>query len=121
MTCALHLDGARVFNAIVARNESPRDYGRLFDTISICLPKGLGPPAGSLLLGPSESIAKANRFRKMMGGGMRQAGYLAAPVYSRWNTTSLDCATIIWRARTLERELQSLYVRRASFPSKQIS
>jgi threonine aldolase len=75
---AFHLDGARVFNALVARNESARDYGRLFDTISICLSKGLGAPAGSLLLGSREHIAKAHRYRKMMGGAMRQAGYLAA-------------------------------------------
>src|SRR5262245_28192988 len=75
---ALHLDGARLFNAIVARNQSPRDYGRLFHTISICLSKGLGAPAGSLLLGSREFIARAHRYRKLMGGGMRQAGYIAA-------------------------------------------
>ncbi len=75
---ALHLDGARLFNALVARNESPRDYGRLFHTISICLSKGLGAPAGSLLLGSRELISRAHRYRKVMGGGMRQAGYLAA-------------------------------------------
>ena len=57
---------------------SPRDYGATFDTISICLSKGLGAPAGSLLLGSREQIAKAHRVRKLMGGGMRQAGYLAA-------------------------------------------
>jgi len=75
---AMHLDGARLFNALAARNESPRDYGRLFDTISVCLSKGLGAPAGSLLLGSREIIAKAHRHRKRLGGGMRQAGYLAA-------------------------------------------
>lgn len=75
---ALHLDGARLFNAIVARGESPKRYGELFHTVSICLSKGLGAPAGSLLLGSKEDIAKAHRFRKMMGGGMRQAGYIAA-------------------------------------------
>jgi threonine aldolase len=75
---ALHLDGARLFNALVAKNESRREYGRLFHTISICLSKGLGAPAGSLLLGSNELIAKAHRYRKLMGGGMRQAGYLAA-------------------------------------------
>src|SRR5215471_16861668 len=64
---AMHLDGARLFNALVARNESPRDYGRLFDTVSICLSKGLGTPAGSLLLGSREHIAQAHRFRKVMG------------------------------------------------------
>jgi threonine aldolase len=75
---ALHLDGARLFNALVARNESPRDYGRLFDTLSVCLSKGLGAPAGSVLLGSRDLIARAHRHRKLMGGGMRQAGYIAA-------------------------------------------
>ncbi len=75
---AMHLDGARLFNALVARNETPRDYGSLFETISICLSKGLGAPAGSLLLGSRALISKAHRQRKLLGGGMRQAGYLAA-------------------------------------------
>ncbi len=75
---AMHLDGARLFNALVARGENAADYGRQFDTISICLSKGLGAPAGSLLLGSSQLIAKAHRCRKLMGGGMRQSGYLAA-------------------------------------------
>ena len=74
----LHLDGARLFNALVATDESPRRFGELFDTISICLSKGLGAPVGSLLLGTKELIGKAHRVRKSMGGGMRQAGYLAA-------------------------------------------
>jgi threonine aldolase len=75
---ALHLDGARLFNALIATGQSARRYGELFDTISICLSKGLGAPAGSLLLGSKTHIAKAHRYRKLMGGGMRQAGYLAA-------------------------------------------
>lgn len=75
---ALHLDGARLYNALVARGESPRDYGALLDTISICLSKGLGPPVGSLLLGSNPAIAQARRYRKLFGGGMRQSGYLAA-------------------------------------------
>lgn len=75
---AMHLDGARIFNALVATGESAEDYGRLFDTISICLSKGLGAPAGSLLLGSRQLIDKAHRYRKLMGGGMRQSGYLAA-------------------------------------------
>jgi len=74
----LHLDGARLFNALVATDESPKRFGELFDTISICLSKGLGAPVGSLLLGTKEHIAKAHRVRKSMGGGMRQAGFLAA-------------------------------------------
>lgn len=74
----LHLDGARLFNALVETNESPLDYGRVFDSISICLSKGLGCPVGSLLLGTQDFIKQARRFRKVMGGGWRQAGYLAA-------------------------------------------
>jgi len=74
----LHLDGARLFNALVVKNESPKQYGELFDTISICLSKGLGCPVGSLLLGSKKNIEKAYRIRKMFGGGMRQVGYLAA-------------------------------------------
>ncbi len=75
---AFHLDGARLFNAIVARNETPKQYGEVFDTISICLSKGLGIPVGSVLLGPKDFIKKARRVRKVFGGGMRQAGFLAA-------------------------------------------
>lgn len=75
---AYHLDGARLFNALVAKNETPQQYGQLFDTISICLSKGLGAPIGSLLLGSKEHIKKALRIRKMLGGGMRQVGFLAA-------------------------------------------
>jgi threonine aldolase len=74
----LHLDGARLWNAIVAKEETPKQYGEIFDSISVCLSKGLGAPVGSLLLGKSDFIKKARRIRKVFGGGMRQAGYLAA-------------------------------------------
>ncbi|CAG5069758.1 L-allo-threonine aldolase [Dyadobacter sp. CECT 9623] len=74
----LHLDGARLFNALVETGETPRQFGEVFDSISICLSKGLGCPIGSLLLGSKETINKARRFRKSMGGGWRQAGFLAA-------------------------------------------
>ncbi|NBB18336.1 threonine aldolase [Runella sp. CRIBMP] len=74
----LHLDGARLFNALVETGESPVEYGRVFDSISICLSKGLGCPVGSLLLGTKDFVKQARRFRKVMGGGWRQAGYLAA-------------------------------------------
>jgi threonine aldolase len=73
-----HLDGARLWNALVAKNETPRQYGQLFDSISVCLSKGLGTPVGSLLLGKKDFIKKARRVRKVLGGGMRQAGFLAA-------------------------------------------
>jgi len=75
---ALHLDGARVFNALVAANEKPAEHGKYFDTISICFSKGLGTPVGSVLVGSHAHIKKARRIRKVFGGGMRQAGYLAA-------------------------------------------
>ncbi len=74
----LHLDGARLFNALVETGETPVQYGEAFDSISICLSKGLGCPVGSLLLGTRDMIREARRFRKVMGGGWRQAGYLAA-------------------------------------------
>ena len=74
----LHLDGARLFNALVAKKQSPSQFGHVFHSISICLSKSLGCPVGSLLLGNKEFIVKARRYRKVFGGGMRQAGYLAA-------------------------------------------
>jgi threonine aldolase len=74
----LHLDGARLFNAIISKKENYKQYGETFDSISICLSKGLGTPVGSLILGDKVFIKKARRIRKVFGGGMRQAGYLAA-------------------------------------------
>ncbi|MEM6342384.1 MAG: GntG family PLP-dependent aldolase [Bacteroidota bacterium] len=74
----LHLDGARLFNALVATGDSPKEYGKYFDTISVCLSKGLGAPVGSVLLFKEEERFDALRIRKLMGGGMRQAGMLAA-------------------------------------------
>jgi threonine aldolase len=74
----LHLDGARLFNALMETNETPKEWGKSFDSISICLSKGLGSPVGSLLLGTKDMIAKARRIRKAFGGGMRQAGFMAA-------------------------------------------
>jgi len=74
----LHLDGARVFNALVATGQSAKAHGELFHSISICLSKSLGCPVGSVLLGSNEFIKKARRIRKALGGGMRQAGFVAA-------------------------------------------
>ena len=74
----LHLDGARLWNALVATDESPKDYGNVFDTISICLSKGLGAPMGSVLMGKKRFMDKAMRVRKVLGGGMRQIGFMAA-------------------------------------------
>jgi len=75
---ALHLDGARLLNAAVASGTSAKDRAAPFDTVSMCLSKGLGAPVGSLLAGSAELIGRAHRFRRMLGGGMRQAGVLAA-------------------------------------------
>ncbi len=75
---AFHLDGARLWNALVAKGESARNYGQLFDTISVCLSKGLGAPVGSLLLSSKAHNLEARRVRKKFGGSMRQAGFLAA-------------------------------------------
>ena len=73
-----HLDGARLWNAMVAKKQHPKQFGELFDTISVCLSKGLGAPIGSLLLGSKADMKRALRIRKIFGGGMRQSGYLAA-------------------------------------------
>ena len=73
-----HLDGARIWNALIKMNQDPKDYGLIFDSISVCLSKGLGCPAGSVLIGSDELISRAIRIRKVLGGGMRQVGYLAA-------------------------------------------
>ena len=72
------MDGARIFNALAVTEQNATDYGKLFDSISVCFSKGLGAPVGSVLLGSKDFIYKARRIRKVFGGGMRQAGYLAA-------------------------------------------
>lgn len=84
----LHLDGARLFNALVETNHDPKEYGRVFDTISICFSKGLGAPVGSALIGNKKDIKNARRVRKAFGGAMRQSGYLAAAcIYALDNHT----------------------------------
>ena len=75
---AYHLDGARLFNALMVKNETPKQYGELFDTVSICLSKSLGAPIGSVLMGSKKHILKAKKIRKLFGGAMCQVGYLAA-------------------------------------------
>lgn len=80
---ALHLDGARLFNALATTKETPLQYGKVFDSISVCLNKGLGCPIGSILIGDSQFIKRARRVRKVLGGGMRQAGFMAmAGIYA---------------------------------------
>ncbi|MBL4604489.1 MAG: threonine aldolase, partial [Flavobacteriaceae bacterium] len=103
-----HMDGARLFNALVAKNETPEQYGKLFDTISICLSKGLGAPVGSILLGTKEHIAKALRIRKLFGGAMRQAGFLAAAgLYALENNID-RLAEDHTKAKTIESVLATL-------------
>jgi len=100
-----HLDGARLFNAIVANNETPKQYGELFDTISICISKGLGAPVGSVLIGAHKHINKALRVRKMMGGGMRQVGYLAAACIYALDNNVERLADDHYHAKKIERTL----------------
>lgn len=104
----LHLDGARVFNALVETKESAQDIGDQFDSISVCLSKGLGAPVGSLLLGTKPFIKKARRVRKVFGGGMRQAGFLAAAgIYALDNNVE-RLKEDHRRAKQIETELKQL-------------
>lgn len=102
-----HLDGARLFNALVETSDERKAYGAVFDTISICLSKGLGAPVGSVLLGSKDDIKRARRVRKVFGGGMRQAGYLAAAcIYGLDN--NIECLKDDHeRARAIGSELES--------------
>jgi len=104
----MHLDGARLFNALAETAEEPAQWGDCFDTISICLSKGLGAPVGSLLLGSDPDIKQARRVRKVFGGGMRQAGYLAAAgIYALQNHRP-QLAQDNSRARQIGKALQDL-------------
>ncbi|MCX2742901.1 beta-eliminating lyase-related protein [Mangrovivirga sp. M17] len=102
----MHLDGARFFNAIVATGEEIKDHAKHFDTISICLSKGLGAPVGSILLGTDEVIKKAKRVRKVLGGGMRQAGIIAAGALFALKNNIERLADDHQRAKTLAKELE---------------
>ena len=90
----LHLDGARIWNAMIASGQKPEIFGDLFDTISVCFSKGLGAPMGSALIGSNEAIEKAIRIRKVFGGGMRQAGFMAEAasyaIDNHWESLSED-------------------------------
>ena len=105
---ALHLDGARLFNAAVASGTDAREMASAFDTVSVCLSKGLGAPVGSLLLGPADQIKIAYRFRKMYGGAMRQAGVIAAAGLHALRHHVDRLADDHRRARVLAEELNSL-------------
>lgn len=104
----LHLDGARIFNALIESGDTSKQIGECFDSISICLSKGLGAPVGSVLLGDKEFVKKARRIRKVFGGGMRQSGILAAAglFALKNNVTRLKEDHI--RAKKLENELLKL-------------
>ncbi|MDX1584971.1 MAG: GntG family PLP-dependent aldolase [Thermoanaerobaculia bacterium] len=104
----MHLDGARLFNALVETGEDPSDYGEIFETISICLSKGLGAPVGSILTGSDDQIRRARRIRKVLGGGMRQAGYLAAAGIYALDRNIPRLAEDHARARTIGEALERL-------------
>ncbi len=104
------LDGARLWNALVAKNETAAQYGNLFDTISVCLSKGLGCPVGSVLVGTEEAMQKALRIRKIFGGGMRQAGFLAAAGIYALDNHIERLADDHKRAKELEATLSALSI-----------
>ncbi|WP_339704906.1 GntG family PLP-dependent aldolase [Algoriphagus aquimarinus] len=104
----LHLDGARLFNALAESGESPEDWGAQFDTISICLSKGLGCPVGSLLLGSKADMKRARKVRKSWGGGMRQAGFLAAAGFYALDNHVQRLTEDHVRARALGKMLENL-------------
>ncbi|TVR83126.1 MAG: aminotransferase class I/II-fold pyridoxal phosphate-dependent enzyme [Saprospirales bacterium] len=106
MGLRLHLDGARIFNALVIDRAKPESVGPLFDTISVCLSKGLGAPVGSLLLADKEDIDVARRIRKSMGGGMRQAGYLAAAGLFALKNNIPQLELDHYKAQSLKKALQ---------------
>ena len=107
-TCALPIYGARLFNAAVGSAVSPKEIAAPFDTVSVCFSKGLGAPAGSALVGPKDFIARAHRIRKMLGGGMRQVGVLAAAVQHALDHHVERLAEDHAHARALAEGLQGL-------------
>ena len=104
----LHLDGARIFNALVAKSDSSYEYGNIFDSVSVCLSKGLGAPVGSVLIGSSRFIKEAKRVRKSLGGGMRQVGYLAAAGIYALENNIIRLADDHKRARLIGEVLNNL-------------
>lgn len=104
----IHLDGARLWNAIIASKIKPENFGNWFDSISVCYSKGMGCPVGSVLLGNADFISKAKRVRKRMGGGMRQAGYLAAACLYALENNFLRLEQDHKHAKTIEDTLKNL-------------
>jgi len=104
----LHLDGARLWNALVETDQKTNDYGDIFDTISLCFSKGLGCPVGSILVGNHEKINKALRIRKILGGGMRQSGYLASAAIFAIENQIDDLKKDHIKAKEIESVLENL-------------
>ncbi|MDZ7692864.1 MAG: GntG family PLP-dependent aldolase [Balneolaceae bacterium] len=102
---SLHLDGARIWNAVKATDIDPRFFGSIADTMSVCFSKGLGAPVGSMVLSTEENIVKARRYRKLLGGGMRQVGILAAAadyaIEHHWEKLSHDHRRALELAKTI--------------------
>ncbi|HYG37974.1 MAG TPA: GntG family PLP-dependent aldolase [Cytophagales bacterium] len=112
----LHLDGARIFNALEETKEKPEEYGQYFDGISICLSKGLGAPIGSVLLASKENIKKGKRIRKVLGGGMRQAGFLAAAGIYALDNNIRRLKDDHKRAQKIEKMLSSISIIESIIP-----
>ena len=104
----LHLDGARLWNALVETDQNTNDYGDFFDTISLCFSKGLGCPVGSILVVNEEKINKALRIRKILGGGMRQSGYLASAAIFAIENQIEDLKKDHIKAKEIESVLEKL-------------
>ena len=113
---SFHLDGARIFNALVETGDNPNDYGSHFDTISVCLSKGLGAPVGSLLLCDDTNIKQARKIRKSFGGGMRQAGYLAAAGIYALNNNIARLKDDHQRAKIIGEEIKDQWFVENLFP-----
>ncbi len=107
-TLKLHLDGARIFNALIAKNNTAQEFGKQFDSISVCLSKGMGAPMGSVLVSSKQNIKKAKRFRKVFGGGMRQAGFIAAAGIFALDNNIARLGNDHRRAKEIEHTLKSL-------------
>lgn len=104
----LHLDGARIFNALVAKNNTAKEFGKNFESVSVCLSKGMGSPMGSVLVSTKENIKKAKRLRKVFGGGMRQAGFIAAAGIFALDNNINRLADDHHRAKEIEKTLKAL-------------